>query len=247
MRERSTTRLVRVVALVSGLVLVSLVSGTVLWEHGVRGFAVPLGAALGALIAMLASQALFRRVMVGGASIVGGMVGSAVSGSALGESSVLMNPYLVFTGSVLGGAVWIVTLSIAPFNSERKVWRLFRKCQYRTDRQEQRPEYLLVSLSSFVIGPVLGFAYFLIEYVAGISTTVDEWPVLGYSIRGPVGALLCATSFGMIGGLLFAIPYFMAWLMQIAAQRPGQQSYEADKEPPGNRRTEPGSGRDAPQ
>jgi lysylphosphatidylglycerol synthetase-like protein (DUF2156 family) len=224
------TRFVRIVALVSGLLLVALVSGTFLRDYGVRGFAVPLGAALGTLIAMLASHAFFRRVMLGGASIVGGMVGSAVSGTAVGESGVLMAPYLVFMGSVLGGAVWIVTLSIVPFNSERKLWRLLGICKHLTDGREKTPEYLLVSLGSFVIGPVLGLAYFLIEYLAGNIAVVDEWPVFGYAIRGPVGALLCATSFGATGGLLFAVPYFLAWLIQIAAQGPGKQSCDVDED-----------------
>lgn len=225
------TRLVRIVAFVSGLGLVALVSWAFLSERGARGLAVPLGGAIGALIAMLASQALFRRVMVGGASIVGGIVGSAVGESghmAYTNSGIPMAPYLVFMGSVLGGAVWIVTLSIVPFNREHRLWRLFGKCKHPTDGREKTSEYLLVSLGSFVIGPVLGLAYFLIDYVTGNIATVDEWPVLGYTIRGPIGALLCGTSFGAIGGLLLGVPYFMAWLMRVAGQS-GEQSSNANK------------------
>lgn len=229
-------RLVRIVAFVSGLVLVALVSGTFLWEYGAGGFTVPLSAAIGTLIAMLASQVLFRKLLVGGASIIGGITGGAVGGSAISDSGVMgytnsgipMAPYLVFMGSVLGGAIWIVTLSIVPFNRERRLWRLLGKCKHPTDGREKTSEYLLVSLGSLVIGPVLGLAYFLIEYVTGNIATVDEWPVLGYAIRGPVGAVLCAASVGAIGGLLFAVPYFMAWFVQVAARGPGQQSSDAD-------------------
>jgi len=231
-------RLVRIVAFVSGLVLVALVSGTFLWEYGAGGFTVPLSAAIGTLIAMLASQVLFRKLLVGGASIIGGITGGAVGGSAISDSGVMgytnsgipMAPYLAFMGSVLGGAVWIVTLSISPFNVERQVWKLFGKCKQPTDGRERTSEYLLVAFGSLVIGPVLGLTYFLIEYIAGNIAMLDEWPVVGYTVRGPVGALLCATSFGAIGGLLFGVPYYVAWLMRIAAEGPVQQSAKAQKE-----------------
>lgn len=45
--------------------------------------------------------------------------------------------------------------------------------------------------------------------------------------------LLCAAGFGAMGGLLVAVPYFLAWLIHMAAQGSGQPSCGAGEDSPG--------------
>lgn len=196
------------VSFISAMGFACLASGMFLWQYGLQGLWLPLCATLGALIAMLVSQALFRRVMMGIASIVGGVLGGMVSGSAISRSDIPVGPYLVFVGAVLGAAIWVIRLGVPVFNKERDSRKL-----------ERTSEYLWVSVGSCVIGPALGAMYFLIEYLSGGIELVDKWPVLGYQIGGAIGALLCAVSFGATGGLLVGIPYLMAWWIQAGQKR----------------------------
>lgn len=221
-RERKGVNAVaRVVSLVYAIGVVCLIAGMFLWQYGAQGMWLLPCAALGAAVAMVLSQALLSRVMMGVASITGGIVGSMASGSAVSPCvhSNIPAPYGVFVGAVLGAAMWIICLTVPVFNKRlRQAQKQEEDRQQGPARPEKPSDYVLVSLSSFVIGPILGLIFFLIYSVGVGIEPVDEWPVFGYLVRGATGALLCHIVVGTIGGLVFGVPYLMAWWIE-AEQR----------------------------
>ena len=237
MRSDRIRRLLCIMPAVSGLVVVFLVGAVFLLDYGAHGWTTLLGATIGALITVLVSKVFIRRVMTGLASILGGVVGGiAIGGMADaiigidGESVVVSHthsgvpvaPYLVLVGAVIGGAVWVVTVSIGLYNGAWCLRTTEQGRQCLNDRSDGKSDYLLVALGSFVTGPVLALVYVLIAIASGGVDSVDRWPVLGYDIQGPMGLLACVMVFGAVGGLLVGVPYIMAWMIKFETKTPGE-------------------------
>ena len=94
--------------------------------------------------------------------------------------------------------------------------------EHATARKERASEYLFFSLGSIAIGLIAGLIFFVIYYVGVGIEPSDQSYVFGYAVRGGIGSLLYHVSIGAIGGLVFGVPYFIAWLMQTWGEKMGQ-------------------------
>jgi uncharacterized membrane protein YeaQ/YmgE (transglycosylase-associated protein family) len=209
--------LTRIVSLSFALVVVGLTGGVFLWRNGAQAYWLPLCAAIGAVIAMLASQAVFSGVLRGVATILGGTVGAMLSTSRIFpflHSNVSDSPFVVFIGAVLGAAIWVIGVSVHQFRRREILEEGKNEFSARTDRRQKASEYLLVSIASFLVGPIVGMAIALAFHVAVPVDPSDKFPVFGYSVSGISGACLCSAVVGAIGGSVFGIPFLLAWLLK---------------------------------
>ena len=173
----------RIASCILGVGIVCLVSVAFSWQHGTSGFWVSVYATIAALLTTQISQHLLRKVMVGVASIVGGAIGAIVGARVFGFN-VRMEAPVVFTGAVLGGAIWVIGIAVSPFNKERLLRMSEEPPEHATARKERASEYLFFSLGSIAIGLIAGLIFFVIYYVGVGIEPSDQSYVFGYAVRG---------------------------------------------------------------
>lgn len=217
---RRSVSLAHTASLIFAVGIAGLASGLYLWQYGEQGLWLPPCAAIGAVIAMLVSHALLSKVMMGVAAIVGGTVGAMLSISRISpcpHSDTPAAPYVVFVGAILGAAIWVIRFSAPRSDRQDGAVEGEETSLRRTENQQQALEYLLISVGSFLAGPILGTT-FMLAYHVGIGVEpLDNYPVFGYRVGGTIGALLCGIFVGTIGGAVFGVPYVMAWLCKPSA------------------------------
>jgi hypothetical protein len=126
-----------------------------------------------------------------GCGALGGMSG----GILIGSNPVIFGPTLVGLGAFLGGIYWVMAVSVRLPNIEAS--------QEPTGAKPSK--YLMLACLAIVCGPLLpGILYLIFND----DMEMDQW-----------AAFMDVVVVGLIGGSLFAVPCFLAWLVHLAHRR----------------------------
>jgi hypothetical protein len=184
---------------------------------GLAGVAVCSLGALGAVLAMLMARRVESGVLTGLISIVGGVSGALVAGSALGVG-VSAGPAMTLSGALLGSSIWVATLA-RRLPRERDGCRIAQEGQRNEQPRAARyaPRYLLIAVLGAALGPIVGACGF-----GGYCFAVNVHPRdMSYYFWMHVTA-------GAVAGLVIAIPYSVAWLTRL--DRRSSRRAETDRD-----------------
>jgi len=170
---------------------------------GADGFGVwtfaTIGGVLGAVVACHGKKGPLNPVVPVASAAFAGLVGAIVFAVSLTSA-----PVIVATGALLGSSISLPTAF---------VWGRTRKWRCESPQNERGQEnmsprgyprqYLLIGALGAMLGPVLGACAFAVYYI-GVGVHMLD---MSYYFWAHVAV-------GTIAGLLLALPYFLAWLLQ---------------------------------
>jgi len=192
-----------------GLILVVAITLGVVRFLGPSGLIVALCAFLWSLFPVFISRHGGLDPIIGICAVacgaIGGTFGGMFGGGFIGANLVQYGPTLPCVGAFLGGIYWVMAVSVlaSPQGAIKA----------KPTTQGARPsKYLIVAGLTFVLGPTIAGLFYAIAMMLDAVDPVE-----------PLADLPAALIVGLVSGSLFAVPFFLAWLIHVAQQRKAHQ------------------------
>jgi hypothetical protein len=195
-----------------GLILVVAITLGVVRFFGPSGLIVAVCALLGSLFPVFSSRRRGLDPTIGVCAVACGALGGMFGGGFIGANLVRYGPTLICVGAFLGGIYWATAVSVLASPQSAII--------SEPTTQGARPsKYLMLAWLSFVLGPTISGLFYAIAMILDAVDPVEPWADL------PAVMIV-----GLVGGSLFAVPCFLAWLLQVGRQR--QRPLPPQSQPP---------------